>query len=362
MQFGFNLPISGTLAAPEIMTPHRARRREAGLRLPDRDRPPGPCPTWPSRATPIPRAARSLFARHAVPPRAARLHRVSGRGDLAAAPRTRGDGGAASAGRVHREDGGDDRRAVGRAAHAVGIGAGWLKAEFRRRRDHPVRRRARRRHRRIPRRVPPAVDRGEADDRRQVRAVRPGPPSSTRSRHRTRCRSGSAAKAAHPCAAPPNSPTPGTRSAPTTSICSTACPATRPGSRGCASFTEAAGRASRRRRADLSRQTHRLRPAAGSQRRRAPPLFGHRRRHHWRHPYTAGSRRHRDRFRFRAAAGSRGHRRDDRVPGARTGAGLVRMDPIASALNGSTASTWRRVVEYAMQDLRRRRHPRLRSD
>ena len=59
MQFGFNLPNSGKLAAPEIMT-RIAREGEAlgydYLTVTDISC----CPTWPSPATPIPRAARSF--------------------------------------------------------------------------------------------------------------------------------------------------------------------------------------------------------------------------------------------------------------------------------------------------------------
>ena len=57
----------------------------------------------------------------------------------------------------------------------VGIGAGWLKAEFDAVVTTPFRR-ARRGHRRICRRLPHAVDREEAEDRRALCALRRAPP------------------------------------------------------------------------------------------------------------------------------------------------------------------------------------------
>ena len=59
MQFGFNLPNSGSLAAPEIMA-RIAREGEAlgydYLTVTDQSC----CPTWPSPAIRIPRAARFI--------------------------------------------------------------------------------------------------------------------------------------------------------------------------------------------------------------------------------------------------------------------------------------------------------------
>ncbi len=95
MQFGFNLPISGALAAPEIMTRIAREGERLGydyltvtdhVVLPDMAEPGYPCS----------RKRRVLFARHAVPARAADLRRLSGGGDQPAAAGAGGDGGFAA--------------------------------------------------------------------------------------------------------------------------------------------------------------------------------------------------------------------------------------------------------------------------
>src|SRR5579885_2510879 len=77
-----------------------------------------------------------------------------------------------------------------------------------------------------------------------------------------------------------------------------------------------------------------LRRAAGCRRRRAAPVLGRRGGADRRHPRAAGPRRRRHRLRFRAADGSRRHRRDAPLPRARAGAGLT-WPPIASAATTS---------------------------
>ena len=153
MQFGFNLPNSGSLAAPEIMA-RIAREGEAlgydyltvtdHVVLPDMAE-----PGYPYSESGAFYSTDSAY-RHEMLTLAAWLAATT----YAAAARARRAGRAAPAGGARREAAGDGRRAVGRAADGRDR-RGLAQGRIRRRRDDAVRR-ARRRHRRIRRRVPHA--------------------------------------------------------------------------------------------------------------------------------------------------------------------------------------------------------------
>ena len=180
----------------------------------------------------------------------------------------------------------------------VGIGAGWLKAEF----DAVV--------------TTPFAERGAVTDEYidafrvlwteskprfdgQLHASSTASCSSpSRCSSRTR-RSGSAARAGPSCAAPPASAMPGIRSAPTTSTCSTPCRGSRPASRACARPRPRP--AATRRRSALAYRVKRYGDGGAAHRlgRRAPAVFRQRGRHHRRLPGAARHGRDGDRRRFR---------------------------------------------------------------
>ena len=263
LQIGFNLPISGPMATPDGDGPRRARGRGAGFRLPHPDRP--------HRAAGHARARLPVFgdpANSTRPIPATGMEQLTAAAWIAAKTEqdpagAGGDGGAASPRGAGGEDAGHDRRAVrwpARGRHRRRLAEGGV----RRGRHHAVRR-ARRGHRRISRRLPHALD----------RRTRRGSPANTststgcwsiRSRCRSRTRrSGSAAKAARRCAAPPGSATRGIRSAATRPTCWTRCRGWQAG-------------IARLRRADAG-----SRPRSGASRRRLPRQA----------PRPAGAARHR---------------------------------------------------------------------
>ncbi len=169
MQIGFNLPVSGPMAAPEVMANIAQLGEVAGLRLPDPDRP--------HRAAGHQHARLSVFHHRRVlharsrPPGGATDHRRLGRRqDQQDPPRAGGDGRAASPRGGDLEDAGDDRRPVRRPPgrrHRRRLAEGGT----RRRRHHAVRR-TRRRDRRIHGRDAHHLDPGQAGVPRQIRQHR----------------------------------------------------------------------------------------------------------------------------------------------------------------------------------------------
>ena len=355
MQFGFNLPNSGALAAPEIMCPHRARGRGARLRLSDRDRPCRAARHGRARLS-LFRERRVLFARQRLSARDADARRLSGGDDVAAAARAGGAGRAASPGGAGREAAGDDRRAVRRPADGRDRRR-LAQGRVRRGRHHALRR-ARRRHRRIPRRVPHAVDRRRS---RRIdgklcplrRAVlepkpvqKPHPPiwvgGESGPSLRRAARLGDAW---YPI---------GTNNAHLLD----SLPRYQAGVARLRQLTAAAGRERERGGADLPRQALRRRRAADRLRRRAPAVLRQRRRHHRRHPRACAISASPRSISISSGPGRRRDRRDAFLPGARAGTGLGAIKIVA--FGAPASQTWRRDKSGAPADaivLRRRRPP-----